>query len=61
MNKIRKFFKRFVLRDWWVVRRGEFPFPKGYCTYNSWINTVADTGLQKEKAQSICDVMNREK
>lgn len=57
MKYIKRFFK-FVVRDWWVVKRGCFPY-SGYCTYNPLRRMILDTGLTKEHAQEICNNMNR--
>lgn len=49
---------KWIIRDWWVVRRCCFPYPEGYATYNPFRNTILDTGLPKWQAKEICRVMN---
>lgn len=49
-----------IIGNWWIVRKCEFPFPKGYATYNPAKKTILDTGLTKKQAQDICDTMNKE-
>lgn len=44
----------------WEVRRCIWPYPEGYATYNAKKNTILDTGLDKELAQELCDMMNKE-
>jgi hypothetical protein len=46
---------------WWEVRKCGFPYPSGYATYNKTKNMILDTGLTKDVAQSICDIMNYNK
>lgn len=56
-----KFFKwlfKWLQDDLWVVRRCEFPYPKGYATYLPSQRTVLDTGLTKKEAHEICDELN---
>ena len=54
---ITKIFK-WIIGDWWVVRKCQFPYPCGYATYNSFRRTVLDTGLSKNQAEEICKQLN---
>lgn len=49
---------RWLIRDWWVVRRTCFPFDSGYGTENPARNMMLDSGLTKEEAQARCDYYN---
>lgn len=53
--------KKRVTGNWWEVRRCLFPYPEGYATYNPAKRMILDTGLSKERAQRICDELNRVK
>ena len=57
---IRKIWK-WLVGDKWVVVRTVWPYPNGYGTMNEYRNMLADAGLTKEHAQSICDEMNKQK
>jgi len=50
---------RWIIGDWWVVRRCEFPYAAGYATYNPYRKTVLDTGLSKTDALAICKGLNQ--
>lgn len=55
-----KRFIKWLIRDWWVVRRCYFPYPEGYATYNTFRKTVLDTGLSKIEAEKTCNELNKE-
>jgi hypothetical protein len=57
---IRRFYKRYILGDWWTVRHCMFPFFNGYCTYNQYKKTILDTGLRYERAKKICEELNND-
>jgi len=50
--------KRWLVGDWWVVRKCKFPFPKGYATYNRKRKMILDTGLTKLMAKETCKELN---
>lgn len=53
-----KRFWKWLTRNWWVVRRGRWPYRTGYCTYNLRKRMVLDTGLTKTEARQICRELN---
>lgn len=58
MKRLKRICK-WIFRDWWVVRPCGWPYREGFATFNSFRNTVLDTGLTKDHAQRLCDQMNR--
>ena len=56
-----KWLLKWMMDDFWVVRRCEFPYPKGYATYLPSKKMVLDTGLTKEDAEEICRELNHER
>ena len=53
-----KIIFKWIIRDWWVVRKGAFPYPEGDLTYNIKKRMVLDIGLNKEEALFICTGLN---
>lgn len=51
---------KLLTRDKWEVRRTIWPYRDGWGVYNPGTRTILDTGLTKERAQHICDEMNKE-
>lgn len=48
-----------IVSNKWVIRKTIWPFPEGHGTFNSKSGIILDTGLTKEKAQKLCDELNR--
>ena len=53
-----KRFWKWLIGDWWVVRRCTWPYQEGYATFNKYKNTVLDTGITKQEAEEICKELN---
>lgn len=49
---------RWIIGDWWVVKRSGWPYPDGWATYNRKRCMILDTGLSREKALEECARLN---
>jgi len=58
LKAIRRFWHKNVLGHWWVPMKCGWPYPEGYCAYNKWTRTLLESGLTREQAEGVCDIMN---